>query len=304
MGDWKRSLAAVLREHGRMSADDRKRVGHETTAKRADVLFRAFAELRELGYKLDDVRSFRPKHVEALVQKWRAEGQATSTIHNKLSVLRVFAQWIGKPGIVRPTESYGVPARETGTEDKSWSGKGVNAVSKIEVVRAKDERVAMQLELQRVFGLRMAEAAQLRPHLADKGSYLSVCHGTKGGRDRTVPISTVEQREVLERAKALVVDRTKSLIPDRYSWAAWRQHYYYVVRSCGISREEGITSHGLRHEYLQNLYREQTGLEPPVRGGDHGQIPADLEKAARQEVAEQAGHSRPSISTHYLGRQR
>jgi hypothetical protein len=48
---------------------------------------------------------------------------------------------------------------------------------------------------------------------------------------------TVEQREVLERAKALVVDRTQSLIPDRYSWAAWRQHDYYIVRSCGISRE-------------------------------------------------------------------
>jgi integrase len=91
------------------------------------------------------------------------------------------------------------------------------------------------------------------------------------------------------------------LIPDRYSWAAWRQHYYYVVRSCGISREEGITSHGLRHEYLQNLYREQTGLEPPVRGGDPEQIPVDLEKAARQEVAEQAGHSRVAITSHYLG---
>jgi integrase len=108
----------------------------------------------------------------------------------------------------------------------------------------------------------------------------------------------------LERAKALVVDRTQSLIPDRYSWAAWRQHDYYIVRSCGISREDGITSHGLRHEYLQQVYREQTGLEPPVRGGDPGRLRADIERAARQEVAEQAGHSHPSNSTHYLGRQR
>jgi integrase len=108
----------------------------------------------------------------------------------------------------------------------------------------------------------------------------------------------------LERAKALVVDRTQSLIPDRYSWAAWRQHDYYIVRSCGISREDGVTSHGLRHEYLQHVYRQQTGLKPPIRGEDPEQIPVDLEKAARQEVAEQAGHSRPSISTHDLGRQR
>jgi hypothetical protein len=52
------------------------------------------------------------------------------------------------------------------------------------------------------------------------------------------------------------------------------------------------------------VYRQQTGLKPPIRGEDPEQIPVDLEKAARQEVAEQAGHSRPSISTHDLGRQR
>jgi hypothetical protein len=105
----------------------------------------------------------------------------------------------------------------------------------------------------------------------------------------------------LERAKALVVDRTQSLIPDRYSWAAWRQHDYYIVRACGISREDGVTSHGLRHEYLQNLYKEQTGQEPPIRGRAPGRLRADIERAARQEVAEQAGHLRVAISSHYLG---
>jgi integrase len=301
MGDWKRSLAAVLREHGRVSADDQKRVGHETTEKRADVLFRSFSELRELGYKLDHVRSLKPKHVEELVKKWQAEGQSVSTLHNKLSILRTFSVWIGKPGIVRPTEAYGIPPRQSGSEDRSWGGKGIQLETILAAVRGRDPHVAIQLELQAAFGLRMREAACLRPHLADKGPFLSVNHGTKGGRDRVVPIRSETQREVLERAKALVANRMSSMIPDRYSWAAWRQHYYYIVRSCGISRENGVTSHGLRHEYLQNLYKDQTGQEPPIRGGDPEQIPVDLEKAARQEVAEQAGHSRVAISSHYLG---
>ncbi|WP_447974212.1 phage integrase N-terminal domain-containing protein [Nitrospira sp. Kam-Ns4a] len=303
MGDWARSLADILREHGRVSADDAKRVSYETTAKRSDVLFKAFRELRGLGYKLEDVRSLKPKHIEALIQKWRQDGQAISTIHNKLSVLRVFAKWIGKPGIVRATESYGIPARTSGRADRSWSGRGVDLRDKLALVRAKDQHAAMQLELQRAFGLRMAEAARLRPHLADKGAYLSVHHGTKGGRDRVVPITTAGQRDVLDRAKALVGDRMGSMIPERYEWRQWRQHYYYVVRSCGISRDDGITSHGLRHERLQEVYQEHTGRPAPVRGGDPEVIPAEVDRAARQEVAEQAGHSRAEIATHYLGRQ-
>ena len=55
----------------------------------------------------------------------------------------------------------------------------------------------MQLELQRAFGLRMREAALLKVHAADKGAYLAVNWGTKGGRDRVIPIETDYQRDVL-----------------------------------------------------------------------------------------------------------
>lgn len=303
-GDWKRSLADILRVHGRVSATEARRISYETAAKRGDVLFSAFRELRDLGYKLDSVRSLKPKHVEALVRRWREQGQATATIHNKLSILRTFSEWIGKPGIVRPTECYGIEPRRSGLQDRSWSAKGVNAEAKIAQVSVKDPHVGIQLELQRAFGLRMAEAAQLRPHLADKGTYLAIHYGTKGGRDRVVPIETPEQRALLERAKAMTCDRMGSLIPEQYGWKEWRDHYYYVVRACGISRDEGITSHGLRHEYLQEVYAQQSGQALPVKGGAAAAIPRDLERAARQEVAERAGHSRPEIARHYVGRRR
>jgi len=51
---------------------------------------------------------------------------------------------------------------------------------------------------------------QLRPHLADRGTFLSITHGTKGGRDRVEPIRTPQQRALLERAKAFCSTRSST----------------------------------------------------------------------------------------------
>jgi integrase len=160
--------------------------------------------------------------------------------------------------------------------------------------------VALQLELQAAFGLRAREAMQLRPQLADQGSYLAVNLGTKGGRDRVVPIRSDYQRDVLERAKALAGNRSASTMAPDKTLAQWKNRYYAVLRACGITRAEGITSHGLRHAYANDRYAALAGAAAPVRGGATPDREAD--QAARLEVAEELGHSRESITTHYLGR--
>ncbi len=121
--------------------------------------------------------------------------------------------------------------------------------------------------LQAAFGLRTREAMQLRPLLADKGTFLSITHGTKGGRDRVEPIRTPQQRELLERAKTFCATPSSSTSDPNLKLHQWKNHYYQVVRACGITRKDGITSHGLRHEYANNRYRELTGSDSPVRGG-------------------------------------
>jgi integrase len=82
--------------------------------------------------------------------------------------------------------------------------------------------------------------------------------------------------------------------------AQWKNHYYYVLRSCGITRENGITAHGLRHAYGNDRYKELSGQDSPVRGGKL--VNREDDRAARIQVAEELGHSRESITTHYLGR--
>ena len=300
---WKASLVNVLRTHNGVRSGGSV-ASHLTQEKRGDVLFAGFTKLRELGYRLDDVHQFKGRHMEALAAAWDKEGLGASTLQNNISVFRTFASWIGKAGMVLPTEKYVGPDRARRTSinktDKSWSAKGIDVAAKIEEVRAVDPRVAMQLELERVYKLRPSEAMQLRPFLADRGNFLAVNWGTKGGRHRVVAIATPEQREVLDRAKTFAAKPNGSMCPPELTLLQSKGHYYRVMAKCGITKKAAsITSYGLRHAGGNDRYRELTGEDSPVRGG--GMVDPDLDQHARQVIAEELGHSRTCITTHYLG---
>ena len=79
-----------------------------------------------------------------------------------------------------------------------------------------------------------------------------------------------------------------------------KNHYYHVLRSCRITRVDGLTGHGLRHGYANDRYQQLAGQPSPVRSGTTSD--PDTDQAARLEVAEELGHSRESVTTHYLGR--
>jgi integrase len=253
---------------------------HATRKKYGSGLHQIFRDLEGLGFKLSDAKNLKGKHLVALGKHLEQQAIAgklkPSTIQGKFSMLRVFAHWIGKDGMVEATHRYVdlalVQRSSICTKDHSWTAQGVDVVAKLEEVSQKDERVGLQLRLELESGLRGKEAMMLRPYLADKGAYLDVLVGTKGGSTS---------------------DPTKSL-------AQVKNHYYYVLRSCGISRKNGITAHGLRHAYANNRYKELSGQDSPVRGGKL--INREDDRAARLQVAEELGHSRESITTHYLGR--
>lgn len=302
-GGWKASLAAVLKTHNRAKQDGSV-ASHATQDKRSDVLYAGFKLLREKGYKLDSVQSFRGKHMEVLAKAWEEKGLSPSTLQNNISTFRIFAGWIGKDGMVERADRYvsaGAASRSSvNTEDKSWTAQNVDVGAKIAEVSAKDARVGLQVALQAAFGLRAREAMQLRPHVADKGSYLALTVGTKGGRDRVVPIDTPEKRALLDRAKEFAASKLASTSDPALTLAQAKNRYYHVLRACGVSRAEGVTGHGLRHAYASDRYKALSGADSPVRGG---QAPGrDTDRAARLEVAEELGHSRESVTTHYLGR--
>ena len=80
----------------------------------------------------------------------------------------------------------------------------------------------------------------------------------------------------------------------------WLDTYLGDLILHGITQKNGLTAHGLRHAYAHTRYKECSGQESPVRGGKL--VKREDDRAARLQVAEELGHSRESITTHYLGR--
>ena len=301
------SMNAVLIKHNKMHSSKTKEVGHATQRTRDQVLTQCFVKLHNSGYQLLDVKQFGMRHVKFLIDSWLTEELSASTIQLRLSVLRTFAGWINKNGMIPSTELLvpkNIAVRNYATKvDKSWSGQGVDFAEVIKRVEVADPFVAIQLRMQMTFALRSQESWLIRPALADCQTHLAVRWGTKGGRDRVVAIDTPEKRDLINHAKVWANKTSGSLIPSGYTLKTWRRHYYYVATKCGLTRAKGIVPHGLRHQAANELYEQITGVPSPVRQGEKFLKPEN-DEYARQVVAETTGHSRTQITSAYLGGRR
>jgi integrase len=277
----------------------------KTQEYRAAKLCKAFRELRDGGFALQTPWSLKHKHVRYLVNTWIAAGQSGGTIENKLTYLRALAQWMGKTNLIGSLDDYadrealGLKRSYVATVDKSWAAHGVDAVAKIEEIAQTCPYTAVQLKLQAAFGLRIEESFMLRPAEAARNPRtLAVTRGTKGGRPREVPIET--KIGILEEAARLSNGLTGSTVPADRTLTQWRDWYYYVLEKHGVTKKGmGITSHGLRHEYLQTLYKETTGVDAPIKRAAERPDP-QLHEEAMRRVVEAAGHSRLTKSGAYL----
>ena len=313
-------LQEIFREHSGASVRHGKRVGIATRSLREKYLRRELYRLRtgrlvrregdvlvpQPAYRIPSPYALGRRHVDALIEDWLARHISTAYIHNLISMLRVFAVWIRKPNLVPATADI-IPdpqykhRHQVALKDKSWSSAGIDIPRKLQDIAEDEPGVALALELMLVFGLRWKEASLLRPHLADQGVYIEIARGTKGRRERVHSVVRPRERELLERIKTFVPNRTACLIPKGRTYRQWQDRMYYLLKKNGVSRKlVGTSSHGLRHEHLNDLYRELTGTQSPVRGG--APVDRGLDRYARTEVAETAGHARPGIASCYLGR--
>jgi len=306
-------LARVLHEHSGESVSTTRRSGKsvswKTEEKRVMVMNQAIRELIVLGYRLQKLERLSETHIQALVSYWEGLGHAVGTIDGRLSILRTLAKWLGKPGMVKHGRIYAaVPEEYTRShvaeEDKSWEGNGIEVLRVLERIRSANRVVAMHLELQWAFGIRVEESFLLRPEHALREAItrgaVGVTHGTKGGRARTVTVEDVVQIDVLTRASSLVVRSGGTMIPAKYTLEQWRKKYYYILSVHGVMKKlMGVTSHGLRHQYLHQVWEKITGELAPVKGGEAAE--EGLAAIAMAAVVERAGHYDARKSKAYLG---
>jgi len=214
---------------------------HATQADRQRSLSLAACQLREAGFRQMRATSLKGKHVEALLQRWQAEGLSAGTLKNRMAHLR----------------------------------------------------------LQAAFGLRREESIKFQPRYADRGDHIAIKGSwTKGGRDRTVPITTPEQRVVLDEVHRLAGQG--SLIPSHKTYIQQRNLYDGQCKAAGLSN-----MHGLRHWYAQMRYEVLTGWQAPAAGGPgKAQLNSSQrlsDQHARQQISRELGHERLKVTSIYLG---
>ena len=269
---------------------------HSTQANRRKRLQQMAHDLHAMGYRRMRASSLKPKHVHALVALWKARDLSAGTMKNRMTDLRWWAEKIDKKGVIETKNAaYGIGER-------SFVAQASKAIELTEetLLKIRNVFVRMSVRLQAAFGLRREEAIKFIPHIADLGDRLRLkASWCKGGREREIPILTDSQRAVLNEAH--VVANRGSLIPEQLRYVDQLRIFERETSSAGLGN-----SHGLRHAYAQERYRELTGWECPVAGGPStkelsaSQRVIDLE--ARQVVSRELGHERAQITSAYLGK--
>lgn len=174
---------------------------HATQADRLRSLTLASRQLREAGFRQMRAGSLKGKHVQVLLRRRQDEGLSAGTLKNRVAHLRWWAEKVGKAGLIPADNAcLAIPDRRFVTNEDKARELGDS------LARIGDPYVRASLALQQVFGLRREEAIKFQPSYADQGDRIMLKGSwTKGGRSREVPITTPEQRAVLDQAHRIAV---------------------------------------------------------------------------------------------------
>lgn len=312
---WKAQLQEILDEHAG-TRDNGNVAAFRTRDQACTMLFACFRTLREvLGFRIENPHNLNEMHIAALVGHWYRNDRAVTTMRQNLSLLRKFSRWIGKPGMVKELPAY-LPHVERSDlrttsvlkVSKSWSENGIDIDAKIAEADALSEKFGLMLRIAIAFGLRKRELVMLHPWKADGGDVLTVfaTAGPKTGRARVYRINTRFKREMLDYVKQQT-PKTHHL-----GWYFTRRgkpatlkynesEYQRRLEEIGITKKmAGVTGHGLRAENAENQKLER-GVLPATLGGDGSELPPDEMDVVEQQISENLGHSRTSVTTSYYG---
>lgn len=284
------------------------------------ALKKAIADSTKARAPIVDITKITQSQVIALVRYWHVKCQLkTGTINDRVSVLRVFHELIGRPGVIPERQEWqeilrrhgiALPARSAmAVLAKGWRDLGVEPDRIFEAMRAEGhDHVACQGGMMLEWGFRSEESASFRPAESIQDGYIIVRRGTKGGKERRVNFSSnpekrARQLAVLEEAKKLVGRDGHIGIPGM-DLDQMLEHQHYVFRKFGCTQAAlGVTPHGLRHQFACDLFRELTGWPAPVLG----ELPAEFYAKNAEKVieamclvSEALGHVRPQITGAYL----
>ncbi|UUZ66307.1 hypothetical protein LP417_35425 (plasmid) [Polaromonas sp. P1-6] len=146
---------------------------------------------------------------------------------------------------------------------------------------------------------------RIKPWKADKSVSLDIDGSVaKNGRFRSIPLQAGEfgesQRWALDQAKR-ICKKTETLGWPGLTIKQAENRYYHFLKRLGLTKlDAGVTAHGLRAEFAENLLLLR-GLVPPSLGGAKTQMPKAERDAILLEASNALGHVRPQVLSAYAG---
>ncbi|WP_337166123.1 tyrosine-type recombinase/integrase [Vibrio fluvialis] len=239
-----------------------------------------------------------------LAEKVNSGEMAAATAQNYVSainsVMAIATQGDWKS--VSPTKDCSISERSHVRQDAPGALDRTAYSRALDAVRAEvGERAAAVVELARELGLRSKEASLLDARAAldeakERGA-ITVDAGTKGGREREVPITSQAQVQALERAAA-AQGGDRSMVPEGQSWASWREGELRDAREV-VQEHTGGGLHDLRAAFACQRYETLAGHAAPCTGAAIQD--RDRDAAARLAISEELGHGRADVTSEYVG---
>lgn len=265
-------------------------------------------------FKLKKIQNMQDKHVRAYVEHLQQQGRADKYIKTELSAIRYVHRQIPQAkhelaDAASFNKEVGLGSTPDGRADRAWTDVEVSAMKQIALELDRPE-VARVIEVARSTGMRLDEASSLRRHEVEQALRTGALEisNTKGGRPRSVPLShraeICLQRAIEDVPRGGYVftpegikvhqfeDRVKDFIynhRDKIQDADRTSSGHNVAPG-----ERGaLTAHGLRHAYARSRYEELvTELKENLSD-------ERAEKTAREQVAEELGHGRDTVTFIY-----
>lgn len=299
-----RDMAWALSNAYKLSSNSFKSVATAQSA------FNSFKEhLNDMGIK--DLRKVDKEHVKSFGIALIEGNKSPSTIQNYISFINIALSNARMDNQCRvdAVKELNAPIR-TGIQT---TNKSVNDEQFKKLQEQVNERLSAQLNLQREFALRFKESCLIDARAALKEA--TQCHtvtitlGTKGGRERVVPLENRSQIEALKEA-CRIQQQDPSMIPKNQTFKEYQRQSYNQLR------ETNSTFHAQRHTYANAIYEKITGVQSPIASGikhkEHHAYVAEklnitipeakeIDKKARLEVANRLGHNRIDVTNSYLG---
>ncbi len=277
--------------------------------------FAQFASYMRFEHNIRDMRRIERSHVQQYADTLRERTEngtlSPATAQNYLSAVNRVLE------IARGDRAMHVdPVREAGLPERrgiASTNKSVSAEQHQFALQSVSDRLGAQVALQRELGLRFEESCKINAaralSQAERTGAVIITDGTKGGRDRVIPIVRSEQMEAL-RIAAQIQGNDRSLIPRQLSYVQYRQ-------DCYQQKPDNYQFHGERHAYAQQRYEALMGVKCPVAANvDHGRPHYGyiaerlsmsvsgaflLDKNVREQIAAELGHGRIDVTNSYLG---